>query len=134
PVAALCLAAAAGAAAADGAPTAVHAVDTVLRAALAAGVTAASARARRQAWLLASTATVVAGTGAAYDWLAFVATGATLALVVLGRRSWIVGAFIGACLSQVLLRLDLGGTNGTSATVAGAVSALLVISGLRRAR
>jgi len=134
PVAVLVLAAAAGAIAADGAPTAVHAVDLTLRAALAATVTAASARARRQALLFASTATVVAGTGAAYDWLAFVATGATLAMLVLGRRSWIVGAFIGACLSQVLLRLDLGGTTGTSATVAAAVAGLLVVSGLRRAR
>ncbi|MEW6471652.1 MAG: DUF4012 domain-containing protein [Actinomycetota bacterium] len=126
--------AAAGAAFAPGDPTALPAVDVVLRAALAAVVTAASARARRQVWLFASTATVVAGTGASLDWLAFVATGATLALLVLGRRSWIVGAFVGACLSQVLLRLDLGGTTGTSATVAGAVCGLLVVSGLRRSR
>ncbi len=73
PVAVLSVAAAAGALAADGAPTALGAVDVALRAALAAMVTAASARARRQVWLFASTATVVAGTGAAYDWLAFVA-------------------------------------------------------------
>src|SRR5205823_1754961 len=64
----------------------------------------------------------------------FVATGTTLALLVLGRRSWILGASIGACVSQVLLRLDLGGTTGTSATVAAGVAALLVFSGLRRAR
>jgi Protein of unknown function (DUF4012) len=134
PVAVLCAAAAAGAAAADGAPTALPAVDLALRAALAAAVTAASARARRQVWLFASAATVVAGTGAAYDWLAFVATGVTLATVVLDRRSWIVGALIGACLSQVLLRLDLDGTTGTSAAVAAAVAGLLSISGLRRAR
>jgi hypothetical protein len=134
PVAALCVAAAAGAVLADGAPTAVTAVNVALRAALAVAVTAASARARRQAWLFASTATVVAATGAAYDWLAFVATGVTLAMLVRGRRSWIVGALIGACLSQVLLRLDLGGTTGTSATVAAAVAGLLVVSGLRRAR
>ncbi|HMC79433.1 MAG TPA: hypothetical protein VKO35_02660, partial [Acidimicrobiia bacterium] len=134
PVAVLCLAAAAGAVAADGAPTALGVVDAVLRAALAAAVTAASARARRQAWLFASTATVVAGTGASYDWLAFVATGMTLGMVLLGRRSWVVGAMIGACLAQVLLRLDLDGTNGTSATVAAAVAGLLVVSGLRRAR
>ena len=134
PVAALALAAAAGAAFADGAPTALPAVDVVLRAALAATVTTASARARRQAWLFASTATMIAGVGASLDWLAFLATGATMALVVLGRRSWVVGAFIGACLSQVLLRLDLGGTTGTSATVAGVVSGLLIVSGLRRAR
>ena len=113
PVAVLAVAAAAGAAVAPGAPTALTAVDVALRAALAAAVTAASARARRQVWLFASTATVVAGVGASLDWLAFVATGATLAMLVLGRRSWIVGAFIGACLSQVLLRLDLGGTTGT---------------------
>ena len=134
PVAVLAAAAAAGAAAAPGEPTALTAVDVILRAALAAAVTAASARARRQVWLFASTATVVAGIGAPLDWLAFVATGATLALVVLNRRSWVVGAFIGACLSQVLLRLDLGGTTGTSATVAGAVSGLLIVSGLRRSR
>ena len=134
PVAALCLAAAVGAGFAGGAPTALHPVDVALRAALAAVVTAASARARRQAWLFASTATVVAATGAAYDWLAFVATGATLAMVVLGRRSWVVGAVIGACLSQVLLRLDLAGTTGTSATVAAAVAGVLIVSGLRRAR
>jgi hypothetical protein len=134
PVVVLAAAAAAGAAAAPGEPTALPAVDVVLRAALAATVTAASARARRQVWLFASTATVVAGTGASLDWLAFIATGATLALLVLDRRSWIVGAFIGACLSQVLLRLDLGGTTGTSAAVAGAVSGLLVLSGLGRAR
>jgi hypothetical protein len=134
PVVVLCLAAAAGAAAADGAPTALRGPDVVLRAALAVAVTAASARARRQAWLFASTATVIAGTGAAYDWLAFLATGVTLAMVVLGRRSWIVGALIGACLAQVLLRLDLGGTTGTSATVAAAVAGLLIVSGLRRCR
>ena len=134
PVAALALAAAAGGALAAGAPTAVPAIDVVLRASLAAAVTAASARARRQVWLMASTATVVAGVGAAYDWLAFLATGATLAVLVLGRRSWIVGAFVGACLSQVLLRLDLGPTTGTSAVVAAAVAGLLLVSGLRRAR
>ena len=134
PVAVLAAAAAAGAAFADGAPTALAGADGILRAALAAAVTAASARARRQVWLFASTAAVVAGTGAAYDWLAFVATGVTLAMLVLGRRSWVVGAFIGACLSQVLLRLELGGTTGTSATVAGAVALLLVLSGLLRAR
>jgi hypothetical protein len=134
PVAILAVVAAAGASAAPGEPTALPAVDVVLRAALAATITAASARARRQVWLFASTATVVAGTGASLDWLAFIATGATLALLVLGRRSWIVGAFIGACLSQVLLRLDLGGTTGTSAAVAGAVAGLLVLSGLGRAR
>ncbi|MEA2686955.1 MAG: hypothetical protein QOE93_2150, partial [Actinomycetota bacterium] len=131
PVALLSLAAASGAVFADGAPTALHGVDVVLRAALAAAVTAASSRARRQVWLFASTATVIAGTGAAYDWLAFVATGATLAMLVLGRRSWFVGALIGACLSQVLLRLDLGGTTATSATVATAVAGMLVVSGLR---
>jgi hypothetical protein len=120
--------------AADGAPTALPAANVALRAALAVAVTAASARARRQAWLFASTATVIAGTGAAYDWLAFAATGATLALLVLGRRSWVVGAFIGGSVSQVLLRLDLGGTTGTSATVAAAVAGLLLVSGLRRAR
>jgi Protein of unknown function (DUF4012) len=134
PVAVLAAAAAAGAATAGGSPTALPAVDLILRAALAAVVTAASARARRQVWLFASTATVVAGVGASLDWLAFVATGATLALLVLDRRSWIVGAFVGACLSQVLLRLDLGGTTGTSATVAAAVSSLVIVSGLRRAR
>ncbi|MCA1845247.1 MAG: DUF4012 domain-containing protein [Actinobacteria bacterium] len=134
PVAALSVVAAAGAAAAHGAPTALSGIDIALRAAFAASITAASARARRQVWLFASTATVVAGTGAAYDWLAFVATGATLALLVLDRRSWIVGAFIGACLSQVLLRLDLPGTTGTSAVVAAAVAGLLVGSGLRRSR
>ncbi|HKN40892.1 MAG TPA: DUF4012 domain-containing protein [Acidimicrobiia bacterium] len=134
PVAVICLAAAAGAVAADSAPTALSAVDAVLRAVLAVAVTAAAARARRQAWLLASTAGVVAATGASYDWLAFVATGMTLGMVLLGRRSWVVGAMIGACLAQVLLRLDLDGTNGTSATVAAAVAGLLVVSGLRRAR
>ncbi|HEV3362720.1 MAG TPA: DUF4012 domain-containing protein [Acidimicrobiia bacterium] len=134
PVGVLCVAAAAGALAADGAPTALTAVDGILRAALAALVTAASARARRQVWLFASTATVVAGTGAAYDWLAFIATGVTLAMLVLGRRSWIMGAIIGACLVQVLLRLELGGTTGTSASVAAAVAGLLIASGLRRAR
>ena len=134
PVIVLCLAAAAGAMAAEGAPTALSGVDAVLRGVLAVAVTAASARARRQAWLLASTATVVAGTGASYDWLAFVATGMALALVLLGRRSWVVGALIGACLVQVLLRLDLDGTNGTSATVAAAVAGVLTVSGLRRAR
>ncbi|MCA1844597.1 MAG: DUF4012 domain-containing protein [Actinobacteria bacterium] len=134
PVVVLSAAAALGAAMADGAPTAVSAVDTILRAALAAAVTTASARARRQVWLFASTATVVAGTGAAYDWLAFAATGTALAMVLLGRRSWLVGAFIGACLSQVLLRLDLGGTTGTSATVAAGVTGVVIVSGLRRAR
>jgi hypothetical protein len=132
PVAALSLAAAAGAAFAPGAPTALGAVDVVLRAALAATVTAAAARARRQVWLLASTLTVVAGIGAGADWLAFVATGAALAMLMLGRRSWIVGAGIGAGLSQVLLRLDLGGPTGASAAVAAAVSGLLILSGLRR--
>jgi hypothetical protein len=134
PVAVVGLAAAGGALAAGGAPTALPAVNALLRAALAVAVTAASARARRQAWLFASTATVVAGTGASYDWLAFVATGMTLAMVVLGRRSWVVGAIIGACLAQVLLRLDLNGTNGTSAVVAAVVAGLLIVSGLRRAR
>jgi hypothetical protein len=134
PVAMLALAAAAGAALADGEPTALSAVNLVLRAVFAAAVTVASARARRQAWLFASTATVIAGVGASFDWLAFVATGATLALLVVNRRSWTVGAFVGACLSQVLLRLDLDGTVGTSATVAGAVAGLLIVSGLRRAR
>ncbi len=85
-------------------------------------------------WLFASTATVVAGTGAPFDWLAFLATGATLALLALNRRSWFIGAFIGACLVQVLLRLDLPGRTGTSATVAAGVAGLLVVSGLRRAR
>ena len=133
-VAVLCVAAAAGAALAAGEPTALPAVNVALRAALGAAVTAASARARRQVWLIASTATVVAGTGAAFDWLAFVATGATLAMLVLNRRSWIVGALIGACLVQVLLRLEVGPTTGTSATVAAAIAALLIFSGLRRAR
>ena len=134
PVAVLAAAAAAGAVFAPGEPTALTAVDVVLKAAFAAAVTAASARARRQAWLFASTATVIAGVGATFDWFAFAATGATMALVVLGRRSWVVGALIGACVVQVLLRLDLGGTTGTSAAVAGAVGALLVVSGLLRAR
>ncbi len=134
PVAVLSVTAAIGAVSAPGAPTAIPAADVVLRAAFAAVVTAASARARRQAWLFAATATVIAGTGAPYDWLAFVATGATLALLVKGRRSWIVGAGIGASLSQVLLRLDLGPTTGTSATVAAAIAGLLVVSGLRRCR
>ena len=133
-VAVLAAAAAVGGAFAPGEPTALTAADVLLRAAFAAAVTAASARARRQVWLFASTATVIAGVGASFDWLAFVATGATLALLVLGRRSWIVGAFIGACLSQVLLRLDLSGTTGTSATVAGVVGGLLIISGLWRAQ
>ncbi len=135
PVAVLCVAAATGAVFASGAPTALTSADLFLRAALAASVTAAAARARREVWLIASTATVVAGVGARLDWLAFVATGATLAMVVLGRRSWIVGASVGACLSQVLLRLDIGGgPTGTSAAVAAAVAGLLVLSGLRRAR
>lgn len=134
PVAVLAVAAALGAAVGPGEPTAIAAVDVVLRAALAAAVTAASARSRRQVWLFASTATVIAGVGASLDWLAFVATGATLALLALNRRSWVVGAFIGACLAQVLLRLDLGGTTGTSAAVAGGVSGLLIISGLQRSR
>ncbi|MGH8974931.1 MAG: DUF4012 domain-containing protein, partial [Acidimicrobiia bacterium] len=43
------------------------------------------------------------------------------------------GAFVGACLSQVLLRLDPGGPTGTSAAVAAAVAGLVVVSGLRRA-
>jgi hypothetical protein len=133
-VSVLAAAAAVGGLVAPGEPTALAAADVVLRALFAAAVTAASARARRQVWLFASTATVVAGVGASFDWLAFVATGATLALLVLGRRSWVVGAFIGACLSQVLLRLDLSGTTGTSAAVAGAVGGLLIISGLGRAR
>jgi hypothetical protein len=126
--------AAVGGAFAEGAPTALPAVDTLLRAILAGAVTAGAARARRQAWLWASTATVVAGVGASLDWLAFVAAGATLALLVLGRRSWLIGAFIGGCLSQVLLRFDLGGTTGTSATVAGGVATLLIVSGLFRTR
>lgn len=134
PVAMLAAAAAVGGAAAPGEPTALTAVDVALRAAMAAAVTAASARARRQVWLFASTATVVAGTGASLDWLAFVATGATLALLVLNRRSRIVGAVIGACLSQVLLRLELGGDTGTSTVVAGAVAGLLILSGLSRSR
>lgn len=134
PVAALCLAAAAGAAMAPGAPSALPAIDAALRAGLAVGVTAAAARARRQVWLLASTSTVVAGTDAELDWLAFAAVGVTLAMLVVGRRSWILGALIGACLAQVLLRLDLGGPTGTSAAVAVAVGGMLVASGLRRAR
>ncbi|MGH8974534.1 MAG: hypothetical protein ACRD0C_15195, partial [Acidimicrobiia bacterium] len=133
PVAAVGVAAAAGAVLASGAPTALASVDVLLRAALAVSVTVAAARARREVWLIASTATIVAGVGASLDWLAFVATGATLAMVVLGRRSWIVGAFVGACLSQVLLRLDPGGPTGTSAAVAAAVAGLVVVSGLRRA-
>jgi uncharacterized protein DUF4012 len=133
PVAVLATAAAGGAVLAAGAPTALPAVDVALRAGLAAAVTAAAARARRQVWLMASTATVVAGVGAAFDWLAFLASGATLAMLVLNRRSWIVGAFVGACLSQVLLRLEIGPTTGTSAAVAAAVAGLLVVSGLRRA-
>ena len=133
-VAVLAAAAAAGGALAPGEPTALTVADVLLKGAFAAAITVASARARRQVWLFASTATVVAGVGASFDWLAFVATGATLALLVLGRRSWIVGACIGACLAQVLLRLDLSGTTGTSATVAGAVGGVLIISGLSRTR
>jgi hypothetical protein len=134
PLAVLCVAAAGGAAAAAGNPTALPAVDVVLRMALAMAVTAACARARRQVWLIASTATVVAGTGAPFDWLAFVATGATLAMLALDRRSWIVGGLIGGCLVQVLLRLEVGPTTGTSATVAAAIAGLVILSGLRRAR
>jgi hypothetical protein len=134
PVAVVAVAAATGAAVAPGEPTAIAVVDTVLKAALGAIVVAASARARRQIWLFASTATVIAGVGASFDWLAFVATGAVLALLAVNRRSWVVGAFVGGCLTQVLLRLDLGGTTGTSAAVAGGVFALLIVSGLGRCR
>ncbi|HYH52012.1 MAG TPA: DUF4012 domain-containing protein [Acidimicrobiia bacterium] len=132
PVAALAVAAAAGALTAEGAPTAVPAVDSALRAVFAAALTVAAARADRQTWLVGSTATVVAGVGAPLDWLAFVATGATLAMLAVDRLSWIVGALVGACLAQVLLRLELGGTAGTSATVAGAIAGLMIVSGLRR--
>jgi uncharacterized protein DUF4012 len=134
PVVIVSLVAGVGGALAPGEPTALAGVDGLLRVGMAVAVTAASARARRQVWLLASTATVVAGTGAALDWLAFVATGVTLAMLVLGRRSWVVGAFIGACLVQVLLRLEIGGPTGTSAAVAAAVAGVLVASGLGGAR
>lgn len=132
PVAAVCLFAAAGAAFAPGEPTAVPAVDVLLRAGMATAVTAASARARRQVWLVAAAVTVAAATASDLDWLAFVAGGLTAAMLVLGRRSWVVGAVVGACLAQVLLRLEFDGPTGASAGVAAAVSALLIVSGLRR--
>ena len=131
-VAVLGAAAAAGAAFAEAAPTALPAADVVLRAALAATVTAAASRAQPSALLIASAVTVVAGRGASLDWLAFVATGATMAVLALGRPSGNLGAIIGACLAQVLLRLELGGITGSSATVAAAVAGLLIVSGLRR--
>jgi hypothetical protein len=129
----LSAAAAIGAAFAEAAPTALPVSDVVLRAGFGVIVTVAASRAQPPVLLIASTVTVVAGVGATVDWLAFVAAGATLGMLWVGPPSGDFGALIGACLSQVLLRLEIGGVTGSSAAVAAAVAGLLLVSALGRA-
>jgi hypothetical protein len=134
PVASVAAVGAAGATFASGEPTAISFTNVVLRACFAVAVTVASARARRWAWLFASCATVAVSGGSSLDLLGFVAAGAALAMAMLRRRSWLIGAVVGACVSQVLLRLDISDTTGVTAVASGLIAGVLLASGLGHAR
>lgn len=128
-----------GAVLAGGAPTGLAVWDAVLRAAFAAGVTLAAARARRWAWIAAAALAALGSEGRGLAWLALVALGLAVGAAIAGRRrdvrgerGLVIGAVIGAATVQVLLRLPLSTPRGVSAVIAAAGAGVLVYSGLRQ--
>jgi hypothetical protein len=124
-------------AAGDAAPTGWQPFDLVLRAALGAAVPLAAARARSAAtaWL----ALIAAATGAVADasagWVAGLALGAMVALVVAGSSSGPARALIAAAALVPLAHLDWAVATGAGgAAVAVAAAPVLVVGLLRGPR
>jgi hypothetical protein len=125
-IGAIALLAGLGGALAGGHPTIYPAVDVILRALLAAGVTVTTARARRWSWLLlagaAAAGSVISDAGAlavAFAWSALVLTGWCVVADVRRRRA---GAIVGALAINALLRLgDTGPYAGSAVLVAAAI-------------
>lgn len=120
---------------ADASPTGHEVVDIALRAGFVAVVTVATARARREAVLVAAAVAAVASTGDAVGApLSFGALGAALASTTTRRRSRLVGGVTGALLSNALLHLAWPSTPRGTALVAAVAAAIVVGSALRRLR
>jgi hypothetical protein len=124
--------AAIGAVLASGEPAGWRPADVVWRAAFAAIVVLAGAKARRWTWLAA------AAVGAAAAPSLLVAAPALVGLAIavvnasVGRRARVVGAVVVALAVQSLLRLELDDPHGLATLVAAAGVLPVLVSGYRR--
>lgn len=131
-VAGAAVAAAIGAVLASGEPTGWGPADIVWSAGFAVVVVLAGANARRWTWLTAAAVGAAAAPDLAVAAPALLGLVITLASVVGGRRTRILGAVVLALALQSLLRLDLDDPHGLASLVAAAGVLPALVSGYRR--
>lgn len=112
-----------------GEPTGNAIADVVLRALWGGATVAATVRARRVAWIGATTVVAVAGSPFALGALVLAAGS-----VIVDRRNRVVAAAIGMLLVAGLLRLDGPETHGVTALVGGLATLIVAVSAYRRER
>lgn len=112
-----------------GEPTGEAVADVVLRALWGGATVAATVRARRVAWIGATTVVAVAGSPFGLAGLVLAA-----ASVIVDRRSRVVAAAVGLLLVAGLLLLDGPETHGATALVGGLTTLIVAVSAYRRER
>lgn len=124
-----------GAVLSDASPTNHQVVDVVLRVTFVAFVTAAAARGRREAVLVAAALAAIGGAGdPASTGLSFAGLGIALASTTGRRRSRLLNALAGALVANSLLHLVWPTTSRGTALLAALASSILAASALRRMR
>jgi hypothetical protein len=131
---AVAVAAAAGGALADAAPTGIKVYDVVLRVLIAAGAVLAGARARRWAWLMAAGIAAGASTDAPLDWLAFAALGLAVGCALVRQRGLVVGGLVIGAVVQSVLRLSWPDAQGVNALLGLVALVVVIASGARQSR
>src|SRR5579884_1966302 len=119
------------AALAPGAPTGWTPLDVALKALLGAGITLAGADASPRLSVVVSVVALVVATGSPLQWLAAVACGLSLALLLTRTRLPPVSALGGAMVVQVALRLSRPTISLVTAVEGAVVLVPLVVVGLR---
>ena len=115
-------------------PSGLVAVDAVLGAVAAASVTAAASVSRRWTWLVLTGIAAAVPSPPLWRAVALAALGLSLVSVWTRRRNRLLGAVIGAMAVQTLLRLDPTLFHGSTALVALAAAAPVLVVGLRYAQ
>lgn len=132
-IAAITIAAAAGAAAAKGAPTGHDMVDLVERALFAAGLAVLTSRARRWTWLVLAAPAAALGADAGLAAGGGAMLGA-VAAAALPRRSHLLGAAVGGLAANAMLRAHHVGFFGANTLLFGTVIGVVAFSAYRNSR
>ncbi len=134
-VAAVAVGAGLAAVAAGCSPTGSRFADAVASFAFGAGLTLATAKARRWSWLTLSGLAALGAQGAEPLVAAMLAVAGSLVAMALPRsRTRWLGAIVGGLSAQILLRLPDYGFSGSSAIWAAVAVAPVLVSGYARCR